>query len=157
MQPKMLENQMSEDQINNLLLTAPLGRLGTINAQGYPYVIAMHFVYLNGAIYLHGRLEGEKTDNIKNNPKVCFEIDEILKIVTENLQSPAHATTKYRSVVVLGKAALISDKAEKEAALDAFTNKYTPQMKGFKLPEAMISVTGVFKIDIEHITGKQRK
>ena len=50
--------------------------------------------------------------------------------------------------------ALLTDLVEKERALMAIVQKYTPQLVEKGLSEARVRGTAVVKITIEHITGK---
>lgn len=85
MQHRMKEFTMTNKAIKNLLDRSKLGRISTIGSDGYPYTVAIHFIYLNDKIYLHSLPVGEKIDNIKNNSKVCFEVDEYTKLLVDDL------------------------------------------------------------------------
>lgn len=52
------------------------------------------------------------------------------------------------------RADLLTDLVEKERALMAIVQKYTPQLVEKGLPEARVRGTAVVKITAEHITGK---
>ena len=69
-------------------------------------------------------------------------------------ERPCFTDTAYTSVVIQGTAALLTDLGEKERALMAIVQKYTPQLVEKGLPEARVRGTAVVKITIEHITGK---
>ena len=96
MQHRMKEFTMKNKAIKNLLDRSKLGRISTIGADGYPYTVAIHFIYLNDKIYLHGLPVGEKIDNIKNNSKVCFEVDEYTKLLVDDLKTPCDADAEYK-------------------------------------------------------------
>ena len=85
---KKLEIQ-SKHKIIEFLNSEPVGRIASIDANGYPQVIPMNFVYVQAndplirprritkldAVYMHSHPFGEKIDNIKGNSKVGFEVD----------------------------------------------------------------------------------
>lgn len=72
---------LTKEQIDDLFKRAEVGRLGTFSSNGFPYVIPMHFVYVDNKIYMHGLPKGKKIDNIKFNSNVCFEVDEMLYLL----------------------------------------------------------------------------
>ena len=101
MQNRMKHFQLTKEEIDALLERAAIGRFGTVRGDGYPYVTAMHFVYYNETIYMHGLPKGLKIDNVKANPKVSF--------------TSMEPTGKY-TVRIIGTATFITDPAEKEKA-----------------------------------------
>ena len=46
MQHKMRENPLAPEGVNRLLERAMVGRVSTNGSDGYPYTVAVHFVYL---------------------------------------------------------------------------------------------------------------
>ena len=82
----------SEHRIIDFLNSQPVGRICSIDIDGFPQVIPMNFVFaktqhemkmnkhstpLNSdAIYMHSHPFGEKIENIKRNSKVGFEVDQ---------------------------------------------------------------------------------
>lgn len=157
MQYRMKHYQLTPEQIDTLLKKADVGRFGTVREDGYPYVIAMHFVYYNGNIYTHGLPKGLKIDNVKSNPKACFEVDEILGLLTEGIQMACDTEAVYNSVVLTGTAQLLDDLAYKREVLDKLVEKYTPQFSGKELPENMVKGTAVIEIQVKECTGKYHK
>lgn len=157
MQYRMKKYQLSEEEINNLFERAEIGRLATINEDGFPYVISMHFVYYNDKIYLHGLPKGQKIDNINRNSKVCFEIDEFLGNMTDNIKIPCDTEAKYNSIVAFGLAKIVNDINYKREVFNKIVDKYTPQFSGFSLPENMVKGTAVIEIEITSCTGKYHK
>lgn len=152
MQARMKQNQLSAEAVEELMNKQPVGRLATQNADGFPYVVPVHFVRLANEIYIHGLNAGQKLANIRTNDKVCFEVDEMDSLILD--EKACDVNTKYRSVIAFGRAALVEDAAGKIAALDKIVAKYTPQLAGQQYPENMLKGTGVIKITVESITGK---
>jgi nitroimidazol reductase NimA-like FMN-containing flavoprotein (pyridoxamine 5'-phosphate oxidase superfamily) len=50
----MREHQLTDEQRKQLLNSAHVGHLGTIGSDGFPYVTPVHFVLMEGNIYIHG-------------------------------------------------------------------------------------------------------
>ncbi len=140
--------------IDTLLKTAQVGRLGTINSEGYPMIKPLNFVYEVGRIYFHTALRGEKIDDIRRNSRVVFELDLPIAYVKGD-NNPCSARYLYRSVIVKGRAALVENRVEKVHALKSLMEKYQPEGGYGDFPEEKLAVTGVVRIDIEEMTGKE--
>jgi len=67
----MKKHQITLPEIEAILKEQTVGRLATLNSNGYPYVTPVHFIYENNRIYINGLLNGQKIDNIVNNTNVC--------------------------------------------------------------------------------------
>lgn len=157
MQYRMKKFQLTLEQIDGLLHRAAIGRFATINENGYPYVIAMHFVYYNNKIYLHGLPKGQKIDNINRNSRACFEVDESFGLLSDNIDNACDTEAEYNSVVIVGNASVLEDLDYKREVLNKLVEKYTPQFAGKELPDNMIKGTAVIEIDILECTGKYHK
>src|ERR671922_1433711 len=118
---KKLEIQ-SKKKIIEFLNNQPVGRIASIDKNGYPQVIPMNFVYYDGAIYMHSHPFGEKLDNIERNEKVGFEVDQHICFLPSYYFHPTDASqadTLYISVVIKGNALIVEDNKEKAKALNA--------------------------------------
>ena len=154
MQHRMKEGAMTPAEMEALLREAPVGRISTLGEDGYPYTVAVHFVYLDGKIYFHGLNAGQKLENVARCPRVCFETDVLDGVLAENLQTPCSADAAYRSVVITGDAALVGD-MEKGRPLAALVEKYTPQWAHLEMPAARIRGTAVVAVTPRSMTGKK--
>jgi nitroimidazol reductase NimA-like FMN-containing flavoprotein (pyridoxamine 5'-phosphate oxidase superfamily) len=72
-----------------------------------PCVVPLNFVYYDGRIFFHCAKEGKKLDNIKNNQKVCFEVDELTGI--KDAEKSCDFGAYYRSVIVFGETRIIDN------------------------------------------------
>ncbi len=145
------DREVSSELAYEILRDAEYGVLSTIGDDGYPYGIPLSHVLINNTIYFHAAKTGYKVDNIKRNHKGSYCAVRSTKVL------PSEFATDYESVVVFGKVSEVFDK-EKEEALLALIDKYS---KGFeKEGSDYIAKSGkntsVFRIEIEHITGKVR-
>lgn len=156
MQYRMKHFQLTPEQIDELLQRAECGRFGTIREDGYPYVIAMHFVHYNGNIYMHGLPKGQKIDNVNSNPKACFEVDELLGLQPGD-KVACDTEAIYNSVVLTGTAQMLQDIEYKRDVLNRLVEKYTPQFTGKELPENMVKGTAVIEFQVSECTGKYHK
>ncbi|MDW7712058.1 MAG: pyridoxamine 5'-phosphate oxidase family protein [Deferrisomatales bacterium] len=140
--------------VEALLQAAPVGRLGTVGADGSPRIKPLNFAWHRGRVYVHSAREGEKIEDIRRDPRVCFEVDQPLAYVKARTQ-PCRATYLYRSVVLLGRAALVEDPAERREGLDALLAKYQPGEVLPPYPPEKLVVTAVLRIDPQVVVGKE--
>ncbi|MDR3073224.1 MAG: pyridoxamine 5'-phosphate oxidase family protein [Deltaproteobacteria bacterium] len=148
------DKALSPEETRALLDRCEYGVLATADADGQPYALPISYAVLNDAIYIHSALHGQKIDNLKANPKVCFSVVADTQPVWDN-----DFTTYYTSCVVYGKARLVTDEREKRDALIGLVRKYLPEHMD-KAEEIMAQTwksTLVYAISLEHVTGKAKK
>ena len=122
----------SQEKIKEFLDQEHVGRIASIDENGYPQIIPMNFVFLNDVIYMHSHTKGEKLDNVARNEKVGFEVDRELEFLPSYFEDPTDASladTLYISVVIKGKGELIKNEQEKILALNGLMKKYQPEGK----------------------------
>ncbi len=152
----------SKEKIIEFLKQERIGRVSTIDKNGFPFIAPMNFVYHNDAIYIHGFPRGEKYENIQRNPKCGFEVDEELAFLPSYFfERPTDASltdTLYISVVIKGIAKTVTDNQEKTDVLNALMEKSQTEGCYEKLKSDMPSIRGVrlTKIVPETITGKYK-
>ncbi|GFN40620.1 MAG: hypothetical protein YK1309IOTA_2130001, partial [Marine Group I thaumarchaeote] len=120
----------SKEKIKEFLDLEHVGRIASIDENGFPQIIPMNFVFLNDAIYMHSHTKGEKLDNIRRNEKVGFEVDRELEFLPSYFEDPKDASladTLYISVVVKGTGSIVEDRNEKTLALNGLMKKYQPE------------------------------
>ena len=154
MQHRMKEFTMKKEAVDKLLAKQSAGTISTNGSDGYPYTVAVHFVCLDGKIYFHGLPAGEKLENIRQNPKVCFYIYKLTGIISENIEIPCKADAEYESVCIRGNASIMHDDRRKSFILGKIVEKYTPDLAASDIPDSMVSGTAVVEITPESITGK---
>lgn len=145
----------SKERIIEFLNQQETGRVCSIDKDGFPQIIPMNFVYANDAIYMHSHPRGEKLENITKNPKVGFEVDQSLEFLPSYFSSPTDASqadTLYISVVIKGKAILVSDPKEKTLALNELMKKYQPEGGYEKMSPDMEVVKEVAIIKVIPVT-----
>ncbi|MDH3889673.1 MAG: pyridoxamine 5'-phosphate oxidase family protein [candidate division Zixibacteria bacterium] len=137
-----------------LLSRCQVGRLGTVGSDGRPRIKPVNFVALDNFIYFHTALEGEKIDDIKRDGRVCFEVDLPIAYVASGNKA-CSAGYLYRSVMIQGNASLVDDPQEKIGALDGLMQKHEGADKPFHYGRAALEETGIVRIAIEQMTGKE--
>jgi len=148
--PKKWITERSE--LESILTEGVVGAFATINEDGSPYIVTVNYVYHNSKIYFHCALKGKKLDNIIHDPRVCFEVHVIDRIIIA--KKADDVSVRYRSVVINGHAKIISDPKLKEEALIALTAKYTEGHDVLPPSPECIAHTGIVEIEIDEITGK---
>ena len=155
MQSSMLRHQMPKERIDALLESAQVGHLATIDPDGHPYVVPLHFVHLGGRIFFHGLARGQKLENIAREPKCGFEVTgEDVGIIER--EGPCQTGTAFRSVVIRGLARKVEDEELKLKVLDALVAKYSPRHVGKAYDEAALAATEVVCLSVASATGKTR-
>jgi nitroimidazol reductase NimA-like FMN-containing flavoprotein (pyridoxamine 5'-phosphate oxidase superfamily) len=89
-------------------------------ADGQPYVIPTAYVRSGDQIYIHGSAGSRMLRTLASGVEVCVTVTLLDGLVLA--RSAFHHSMNYRSVVILGKARLVADPAEKWEALRLFTN-----------------------------------
>ena len=140
-------------EIEAILHECPVGSLATVGPDGAPYVVTVNYVYHDGKIYFHGAPTGKKLAHIAHEPRVCFQVYVVDRIV--RAPRAADFGTRYRSVVVHGRARQLTDPAAKRQALMALTARYAGGQP-FEPPTAQdVAATAVIEIEIDEMTGKR--
>lgn len=152
MQARMKKYQLTQNQMEALLKSEAVGRLATLDADGFPYITPVHFVHMGGCIYFHGLAAGRKLANIQRDGRVCFEVERLESLLHDD--DPCDTNTVYQSVIIMGTAEVVEDMGEKTGVLGAVVAKYTPQHIGRVFPESMLKMTAVVRISIGSCTGK---
>ncbi|MCH6585981.1 MAG: pyridoxamine 5'-phosphate oxidase family protein [Thaumarchaeota archaeon] len=151
----------SLEKIKEFLNEEHVGRISSIDKNGFPQIIPMNFVFLNDAIYVHSHTKGEKLDNISRNNKVGFEVDRELEFLPSYFEDPTDASladTLYISVVIKGIGSFVTDREEKTLALNGLMEKYQPEGRydPIKSDMQVLDAVTVIKVTPKTIHGKYR-
>ena len=145
-----------EDFSLPLLDACTHGVLAVTTGEDTPYCLPLSFVRQERALYFHCAASGRKTDLLRRNPRVC--------VTFVGRDTPTYRdddyTTLFSSVIVTGTAAEVTDPAEKAEALRALCQKLLPHaMTGDNFDRSLaasLPVTAVWRIDMDHISGKEK-
>ena len=151
----------SYEKIKEFLNDEHVGRISSIDVNGFPQIIPMNFVFRNDAVYIHSHLKGEKLNNISQNNKVGFEADRELEFLPSYFEDPHNASladTLYISVVIKGIASFVSDRQEKTLALNGLMEKYQPEgyYDPLKSDMRVLDAVSVIKVVPNTIHGKYK-
>ena len=141
---------LNEEAIEAVLSRQFIGRIGC-HANDLTYVVPVSYVYEGDCVYGHAE-EGMKINMMRQNPKVCFEVDTM-----ENMAN-------WQSVISWGNYEEVTDKNEREEALKKLLNRELPILTSKTvqltpnwpfLPEDINSIGGiVFRIKLSIKTGR---
>jgi hypothetical protein len=117
-----------------------------------PYVLPMNFGYRDGAFYLHSSLKGRKAEILRNNPKVCIQVEADCAVVEDD--EPCGWTMVFRSVMAFGEAVFLESQEDKIAGLQAIMDHYTTvEYKAEDFRPKILEKTAVIRVDIHNMTG----
>lgn len=141
----------SRAEIDAILSRAPVCRLG-LSVGDRPYVVPLAFGYEGGSLYFHSSPKGMKMEMITRNPRVCFEVDTDIEVVTSG--DPCRWHICYNSVIGFGTVSIVEDAEEKRKALEAIKDHYSVEPADYgAIP---LEAIAVIRLDIENMTGRTR-
>lgn len=137
-------------EIEEIVKKATICRVG-LSVRGEPYVFPVNYGYQTDCLYFHSAKDGQKIEMMKENPRVCFQMDTDVEILPADIA--CDWSIKYRSVIGFGKAELLDSPEEKKHALKTIMSQYSDQEYSFT-EESLESVC-IVCIRIERMTGKK--
>ena len=141
---------LSAEECLSILARNTHGVLAMGGDDGYPYAVPLSYAIAGGKIYFHSAIVGHKIDALRACDKVCFTVVDADEVVAEKF------TTYYRSVIVFGKASILTDPTALRSALDALADKYSPHANGReKEIESALSRVTIIELTPDEITGKE--
>jgi nitroimidazol reductase NimA-like FMN-containing flavoprotein (pyridoxamine 5'-phosphate oxidase superfamily) len=151
----------SYEKIKEFLNDEHVGRVASIDTNGFPQIIPMNFVFRNDVVYMHSHVKGEKLDNISRDNKVGFEADRELEFLPSYFEDPHNASladTLYISIVIKGIASFVSDREEKTLALNGLMEKYQPegQYDPIRSDMRVLDAVSVIKVTPKTLHGKYK-
>ena len=141
--------------INAILDEAFICHVGFV-VDGQPYVIPTGFARVGDDVYIHGSSASRMLRSIADGIDVCVTVTLIDGLVLA--RSAFHHSINYRSVVILGKAEMVTDPDEKNKALEAFTEHIIPgRWPEIRWPtELELKATTVLRLPITEASAKIR-
>jgi nitroimidazol reductase NimA-like FMN-containing flavoprotein (pyridoxamine 5'-phosphate oxidase superfamily) len=136
--------------IESILQRATVCRIGLCD-RGTPYVVPVNFGYEDHRLYFHSAGEGRKVDVLKENNRVCFEVDIDVELLPA--ETACQWSVKYLSVIGFGEASFVDDLQEKQEALNIIMEHYAG--RSYEYPEQTLAKVAVIKVEIDTMSGKQ--
>lgn len=143
---------LSQEESIEILRAGTSGVLAVQGDDDYPYAIPLNYVYRDNKLYFHCAKAGHKLDAIQRQPKVSF------CVISEDKIVPEEYTTYFRSVIVFGKAHILTEEDEIKSAINALAIKYSPNDTEENRQQVIArewKPLCMFVLEIEHLTGKE--
>jgi len=136
-----IPHELSEDEIEDFLRSQRIARLGC-HAGGETYVVPLIYAYENGAL-VAVTTEGRKTAMLRENPRVCVEVDEY---DTDGMGS-------WRSVIAHGTFEELAGE-EIEPALALMRERFARTAGRPAEPRALGPNVVVLRISFDGVSGR---
>jgi len=126
-------------------------------AERQPFVIPTSYGRKDASLYIHGSAASRMLRQLKDSVPVCVTVTLLDGLVLA--RSIFNHSMNYRSVVVLGKATLVDDPAEKLEALQLLSEHIIPgRWADVRQPsERELKATSVLRLPIEEFSAKVRQ
>ncbi len=153
---RRLPKRASYDQaaVHAILDAGLVAHVGSVR-DGSPVVIPMFYVRDGDTLLLHGSAAAG-TLRRGAGTEVCVTVTLLDGLVLA--RSAFHHSMNYRSVVVIGTAEPVTDRAEKEAALECFVEALAPGRSAAlrATTRKEVNATGVVRIRLDRASAKIR-
>lgn len=156
-------DRATDDQwIRTFLSRAPFACISVV-WENRPYATNNTFVYdpSQKAIFMHTARNGHFRSVVESRKpvEVCVTVARMGRLLPAD--TAKELSVEYYSVVVFGQIRIVDEPRECKAALEKLAAKYFPHLTPGEDYRALIpsevAETTVYRIDIEHWTGKQKK
>ncbi len=145
--------------IREFLHNSAFGALATA-VDGQPFINSNLFVYdeKKQAIFLHTARTGRTRANIDANPRACFSVSEMGRLLPADVA--LEFSVEYGGVTVFGNISVVTDEQEATKALNQLLDKYFPHLQRGRDYRAVVpdelERTSVYRLDIEEWSGKRK-
>ena len=114
--------QMSADEVDAHLRAGRICRIATHDSGGWPHVVPVAYVILDGAIAFWSDAESRKVVNLRRDSRVTCIVDEGTEM------------SDLRGVMIRGRAEVIDDRATSERVAGLFLDKVPEEYRDLARP-----------------------
>lgn len=143
------------DQIRAIFAAADVMRIAMVDANGEAYIVPLNYGWEETegdlSLYFHCAREGRKVDILRQNPKVCFEIDTAHRLTTA--EKPCGYSFAYQSVIGWGEVTFLSDSEEKSRGLQVLMRQFGMTDAQFSHNDTARVLVG--KLRVDRMTAKK--
>jgi nitroimidazol reductase NimA-like FMN-containing flavoprotein (pyridoxamine 5'-phosphate oxidase superfamily) len=141
--------------IDAILDEALICHLGLVN-EAQPFVIPTIHWRIGDELYIHGSAASRMIEHGAGGAELCVTVTLIDGVVLA--RSAFHHSMNYRSVVILGRARVVSERDEKLAALTVLVNRFVPgRAEHVRAPNPQeLKATTVLALPIAEASAKVR-
>lgn len=137
-------------EIEAIIRSEKLMRIALVDGD-LPFLVPVFYAFDGSALYFHSAQAGRKTEILRRNDNVCFEIGGDHGCIES--EEACDFEARHRTVIGFGKAVFVEDEAEKIKALDLIVAHFTE--KKFSYPKDNLDRTAVIRIEIDSLKGKK--
>lgn len=172
MREMRLKKRQITDQtiLREILEECQVVRIGAVDSEGI-FVVPVNYGYVFGdgeenapegtnpgeprlVLYFHGAPAGRKAEAFSGGAEAAVEMDCCHELITGDYTcSYSYA---YRSIMGNGRVTLIESEEEKKYALSKIMEHMAPGVN-LDFDGKTLERTAVFRVDVLHFTGKERK
>jgi nitroimidazol reductase NimA-like FMN-containing flavoprotein (pyridoxamine 5'-phosphate oxidase superfamily) len=147
---------LADMQAMDFLRNGFSGCLGSSDADGWPYVVPLLYVYEEASIFMHqaSRL-GHLSTNLEANPRACFAVNEPGRVYGYG-RFECDSSVSYTSVIAFGVVEPVTDPHGKELFCRRLMAKYATHLHG--RPTGFfprLDAISVFALRVDRLTGKE--
>ncbi|MBN1541814.1 pyridoxamine 5'-phosphate oxidase family protein [candidate division KSB1 bacterium] len=140
-------------EIDRIIAACAVCRLA-LARDNEPYIVPLSFGYDGRSLYFHTAAEGKKIVWFLSNPRVSFEFEHEVKLISDP-HTACRWTLTYESVIGMGTIRPITDPQEKIAAMNWIMRHYSG--KSWEFDVDIFSATRMWRVDIEELSGKRSR
>ncbi|HEY3340719.1 MAG TPA: pyridoxamine 5'-phosphate oxidase family protein [Anaerolineae bacterium] len=155
------DRQVEDEQwIRAMLRETALATLATLDGE-QPFLNMNLFAFDEDKriIYMHTARLGRTRSNIINNARVCLGLSEMGRLLPAD--TALEMSVEYASVVVFGRASLITDQSEAQHGLQLMLDKYFAHLRAGNdyrpITDEELARTQVYRIEIDEWSGKRKQ
>lgn len=152
---RRIKRLMPDDEARAFLRTQKVAHVGTVDANGWPYVVPLIYIYEGGGVlYVHtGNHDGHFRRNIQSHPQTCTEVSE-MGPVHRGHPFACNSALVYTSVIVFGPIRILDDRDKKSWFFDRVLEKYGEADWTFQPGYPHLDNIVLYEQQIEIVTGK---
>lgn len=157
------QNRRDDVWISELLLRGRIGRVATLwqgeDGCAFPFITPLAYVYrpVQHDLIYHTNIVGRLRANTEQGQPATFETSEIGGLLPSN--SAFELSVQYRTVMVFGKAVLLTHPDERRAALTELSERVFPGLRIGRemrpISDDELARTSVYSLKIERWSGKE--
>jgi hypothetical protein len=149
---------MKPEEAGEFLRTQKIAHVGTVDPNGWPYVVPLVYIYEGGdLLFFHtGEHPGHFLTNLQNNARICVEVSEIGDL-HRGRPYACNSALVYTSVIVFGPVKVLDgpeSRAKKTWFLDRLLAKYGKSEWSFEPGYPLIDRIILYEQKMEVVTGK---
>lgn len=150
-----IKRLMPDDDARAFLRTQKVAHVGTVDENGWPYVVPLIYIYEGGdQLYVHtGKHDGHFQQNVQSHPRTCTEVGE-MGPVHRGHPFACNSALVYTSVIVFGPIRILDDRDKKSWFFDRVLEKYGEADWTFQPGYPHLDNIVLYEQQLELVTGK---